>query len=339
MDNPAPCPEILGRLLVIPSMLDVLVEKETIAKFLRAALREVPGVCDTRLSLEIDVYDGNESSEEDSNELSLKEAPARTENGKNLERKFYLETSRRRYGSLIIEVEDLILFNVYAPYIHNIANIIATVMENRVVMEQLLLANKNLQTALNRLEHIAYYDTLTNLPNRHLLNHKLHQSMINAQQEGLRIAVGYLDLDGFKAVNDTYGHAVGDQLLVTVATHMSKALREGDTLARLGGDEFVVVFAEINLPNSQAGKLIFNRLLHAASKPVLVDSHIIQVSASLGVTFYPQPDEIDADQLLRQADRAMYQAKITGKNRCHVFDAQLGNVANWSNSGGSGANT
>lgn len=168
------------------------------------------------------------------------------------------------------------------------------------------------------LEYIAHYDTLTKLPNRALLADRLHQAMAQVQRRNQRLAVVYLDLDGFKTVNDTHGHDVGDHLLVTVATRMKQALREGDTIARLGGDEFVAVL--IDLPDINACEPLLTRLLAAAAQPVHLGGFSLQVSASLGVTLYPQPRETDADQLLRQADQAMYQAKLSGKNRYQLFD-------------------
>lgn len=175
-----------------------------------------------------------------------------------------------------------------------------------------------------QLEHIAHYDLLTRLPNRVLFADRLHQAMIQAARRDQQLAVAYLDLDGFKLVNDQHGHDAGDYLLKIVAERMQGVLREGDTLARVGGDEFVAVL--IDLSERPACEPLLVRLLTAASQPVLLDEQTLQVSASIGVTFYPQteaPEAIDADQLLRQADQAMYQAKLTGKNRYHLFDADL----------------
>ncbi len=171
-----------------------------------------------------------------------------------------------------------------------------------------------------QLEHIAHYDALTTLPNRVLLGDRLHQAMAQVQRTEQRLGVAYLDLDGFKNVNDSHGHEAGDQLLMIVANRMKEALREGDTLARLGGDEFVAVL--FDLSDIEASVPVLSRLLAAVAKPVCVGNQVFQVSASIGVTFYPQADELDADQLLRQADQAMYQAKLAGKNRYHVFDAE-----------------
>ncbi|MGZ8222980.1 MAG: EAL domain-containing protein [Methylobacter sp.] len=171
-----------------------------------------------------------------------------------------------------------------------------------------------------QLEHIAHYDALTNLPNRVLLADRLRQAMTQAQRRGQRLAVAFLDLDGFKVINDSYGHEAGDQLLTIVAARMKQALRDGDTLARLGGDEFVAVL--LDLADIEAGIPMLTRLLTAAAQPLPVGDLLLQVSASIGVTFYPQAEEVDADQLLRQADQAMYQAKLAGKNRHHIFDAE-----------------
>ncbi|MES2879307.1 MAG: EAL domain-containing protein, partial [Pseudomonadota bacterium] len=171
-----------------------------------------------------------------------------------------------------------------------------------------------------QLQHIAHYDALTNLPNRVLLADRLHQAMAQAQRRGQQLAVAFLDLDGFKAINDRHGHDAGDQLLIALAERMKLALREGDTIARLGGDEFVAVL--LDLENVAASIPMLTRLLAAAAEPVHYDELVLQVSASVGVTFYPQADDVDADLLLRQADQAMYQAKLAGKNRYHVFDAE-----------------
>jgi diguanylate cyclase (GGDEF)-like protein/PAS domain S-box-containing protein len=170
-----------------------------------------------------------------------------------------------------------------------------------------------------QLEHIAHYDALTNMPNRVLLADRLKQAMLQVLRREQRLAVVYLDLDGFKAVNDKHGHEAGDHLLMALAARMKAALREGDTLARIGGDEFVAVL--VDLVDATEGMPVLNRLLAAASEPVQWNSEVLQVSASLGVTLYPQDEELDADQLQRQADQAMYQAKISGKNGYHFFDA------------------
>ena len=169
-----------------------------------------------------------------------------------------------------------------------------------------------------QLERIAQYDLLTGLPNRVLLYDRLRQAMAQAHRSGRPMAIACLDLDKFRAVNDRHGHTVGDQLLMAVTHRIGLALHDGDTLARLGGDEFVVVMLE--LASSEDSIPIIDSLLQAASEPVQVGELTLQVSASIGVTYYPQAGDMDGDQLLRQADQAMYQAKLEGKNRYHIFD-------------------
>jgi diguanylate cyclase (GGDEF)-like protein/PAS domain S-box-containing protein len=171
----------------------------------------------------------------------------------------------------------------------------------------------------NQLEHIAHYDALTRLPNRVLLADRLHQAMAQARRRETVLAVAFLDLDGFKAINDNHGHKAGDALLIALSARMKDSLREGDTLARIGGDEFVAVL--VDLSSIEDSVPMLGRLLAAAAEPVHIGELTVQVSASLGVTFYPQAEDIEADQLQRQADQAMYQAKLAGKNRYHVFDA------------------
>lgn len=171
-----------------------------------------------------------------------------------------------------------------------------------------------------RLETIAHYDALTQLPNRVLLGERMQQSLAQAQHSDRMLAVAYLDLDGFKTINDTHGHAMGDRVLQAVARRMNRSLREGCTLSRLGGDEFVILITDLEETHDTTSML--DRLLSAASRPVSVDALQLSLTASMGVTFYPQAHEVSADQLLRQADQAMYQAKVAGKNRYCYFDPE-----------------
>jgi diguanylate cyclase (GGDEF)-like protein/PAS domain S-box-containing protein len=170
-----------------------------------------------------------------------------------------------------------------------------------------------------QLKRIAHYDLLTGLPNRVLFADRLNQAMAQSHRRKQMLAVVYLDLDGFKVVNDRHGHDAGDELLTVLAARMKKALREGDTLARLGGDEFVAVL--LDLPDAEACEPVLARLLEAAGETAQVGDYGLRVSASVGVAFYPQADEMTADQLLRQADQAMYEAKQAGRNRYQFFDA------------------
>ncbi|WP_404419359.1 diguanylate cyclase domain-containing protein [Marinospirillum sp.] len=163
-----------------------------------------------------------------------------------------------------------------------------------------------------QLEHLAHFDALTDLPNRVLFNYRLNQSTAYADRHGTRIAVAYLDLDGFKPVNDIHGHAAGDVVLQEVAKRMQACLRDEDTLARLGGDEFALVLESVQVPEYLDGLL--ERLQAAVSEAVAWKGHSLHVTASIGVTFYPQEPPVDISQLMHQADEAMYTAKQQGKN-------------------------
>ena len=174
-----------------------------------------------------------------------------------------------------------------------------------------------------QLEHIAHYDVLTKLPNRALFADRLSQSIVQTNRRKLSLAVVFLDLDGFKAINDNHGHDIGDELLVTVSRRMEEALREGDTIARFGGDEFIAVL--VDLEKVEDCEPVLDRLLTAASDIISIDQKQLQVSASIGVTIYPQ-DNADTDQLIRHADQAMYIAKQSGKNRYHLFDTAYDNA-------------
>jgi diguanylate cyclase (GGDEF)-like protein len=180
-----------------------------------------------------------------------------------------------------------------------------------------------LNTIKEQLQHQALHDVLTNLPNRVLLADRLSQSMVQSQRHHNLLAVVFLDLDGFKEVNDTYGHDLGDELLIIASLRMKEALREGDSLARIGGDEFVAVLAD--LTTVEDCEPILDRLLLAASESVKVGNVELNISASIGVTLYPQ-DNVSADQLMRHADQAMYVAKESGKNRYHLFDRAEGDA-------------
>ncbi len=170
-----------------------------------------------------------------------------------------------------------------------------------------------------KLRVMAHYDALTGLPNRVLFSDRLQQAMALSRRQGGKLAVVYIDLDEFKPVNDAFGHDAGDQLLIEIASRMRAVLREEDTLARLGGDEFAAIV--INVQQEDALGELLVRLLARAAEPVWVANHSVEVSASIGYTLFPQTDDLDGDQLLRQADQAMYQAKHQGRNRYVGFSA------------------
>lgn len=172
-----------------------------------------------------------------------------------------------------------------------------------------------------QLEHLAYYDSLTGLPNRLLLIDRMRQEMAHIKRHGGYLALLFIDLDGFKAVNDNYGHEIGDQLLIAISKKMQTIIRASDTLVRLGGDEFIVMLTELDHPD-YANIPILN-LLEVCHSTIQIGQLNLQLSASIGVSFYcnqPSCEQDDIDSLIRHADQAMYAAKQAGKNRYHYFD-------------------
>lgn len=165
---------------------------------------------------------------------------------------------------------------------------------------------------------IAYHDILTGLPNRLLVSDRLQQAMAQAERSKRMVAVCYLDLDGFKPVNDTYGHEAGDYLLKVIAKRMQDAVRTNDTVGRFGGDEFVLLLT--NLESIEEYQVIVERLAQAINQPItLNNSAQVTVGASIGISIFPA-DGHDSDKLLRQADQAMYQAKQAGRNQICLFE-------------------
>lgn len=173
----------------------------------------------------------------------------------------------------------------------------------------------------HQLEQMAHFDALTGLPNRRLLHDRMLQLVENCRRKDEKLAVCYLDLDGFKHINDKYGHKAGDALLIEAASRFLKSVRAGDTVARLGGDEFVVLLTDI--ADEDECESVLDRILGYLSSPYTVAGNIeTGVSVTAGITLFPADDK-DPDTLLRHADQAMYSAKRSGKNRYHWFDHNL----------------
>lgn len=158
-------------------------------------------------------------------------------------------------------------------------------------------------------------DFLTGLPNRYLLDDRIQQVIAKASRENARFALMIVDLDRFKPINDTYGHAVGDALLREVAERMVRCVRESDTVARIGGDEFVVLLPTIN--DSQDAKLVAEKIRDALNQAFLIGEISIAISSSLGIALYPEQGT-DADALSRAADSTLYRAKESGRNRVEI---------------------
>jgi diguanylate cyclase (GGDEF)-like protein/PAS domain S-box-containing protein len=164
--------------------------------------------------------------------------------------------------------------------------------------------------------HSAQHDFLTGLPNRVLLNDRIGQAIIMAQRTNKQVAVLFLDLDGFKHINDSLGHPIGDKLLQSVAKRLVRCVRGGDTVSRQGGDEFVVLLSEVQPPELAA--TMATKILAAVAKAHSIDKHELHITTSIGLSAYPD-DGLDAETLIKNADTAMYQAKESGRQGFRFF--------------------
>lgn len=166
------------------------------------------------------------------------------------------------------------------------------------------------------LAHLAHHDVLTDLPNRLLFGERVVNAIVLARRHMRQAALLYLDLDGFKDINDSQGHALGDQLLQSVTRRLVQGVRASDTVCRQGGDEFVILLSEIDGPSDAAGSA--SKLLRALAEPHVIEGHTFSLTASIGIALYPK-DGRDVVALLRSADNAMYQAKGNGRNQYQFF--------------------
>ncbi|MGX4643584.1 bifunctional diguanylate cyclase/phosphodiesterase [Massilia sp. SYSU DXS3249] len=172
-----------------------------------------------------------------------------------------------------------------------------------------------------RIFHMAHHDELTGLPNRNLMHNRIDQAIQNAERHGKSVALAFIDLDGFKLVNDGLGHKAGDELLKVVSERMGGCLRRSDTLARFGGDEFVVLLPDQNGDEHTLAPLL-EKIRVAVTEPVEVAGQVVQVSCSMGVVMYPR-DGMDANALLMNADAAMYRAKDLGSNNFQFYTREM----------------
>ncbi|MCG7200714.1 EAL domain-containing protein [Marinobacter pelagius] len=202
--------------------------------------------------------------------------------------------------------------NGYSPKIASelgpLLQTISQLIERKRLFEEKLNHKENLEKAAN-------FDALTGLPNRRLMTELFERELGEADERQGILSICFIDLDGFKEINDTHGHSVGDAVLKTVADRLKSAVREHDIIARLGGDEFVAIIRDTQEPS------IYRRILEEIRRPIPFRRHVLQLSGSMGVTVYPA-DHSDTDGLLRHADQAMYAAKESGKNQYQVFDLE-----------------
>jgi diguanylate cyclase (GGDEF)-like protein len=174
------------------------------------------------------------------------------------------------------------------------------------------------------LELQAHNDALTGLPNRRLFGERLALTLATAQRRKFTVAMLYIDLDGFKLVNDSLGHSIGDSLLIQVAARFSARVRKSDTLARIGGDEFTVILSSLHA--KEEAMMVGRTLLDTLSECFEIEGHLLTISASIGISLYPE-NAINGSELMQQADSAMYSAKRNGKNQAIYFTTDLGILA------------
>jgi diguanylate cyclase (GGDEF)-like protein len=169
-----------------------------------------------------------------------------------------------------------------------------------------------------RIHHMAHHDPLTGLPNRTLFWAQFNRAIVEARREGRRITATYIDLDNFKQINDSLGHAAGDEVLKTLAKRLCHCIRASDLLVRLGGDEFAVVFS--NPAHEQSGGMVtrLQELRAAISRPIVIEGESVEVTCSMGVAFFPDDGETP-ETLLHRADKALYTAKNGGRDRLQVW--------------------
>ena len=178
------------------------------------------------------------------------------------------------------------------------------------------------QKMIKNIEWQATHDPLTSLPNRILLTDRFDRAIGNAKRSGKQILICMLDLDNFKPINDSYGHGIGDQVIIQVACRLEKLLRSADTVCRLGGDEFVLLLTNLN-SHEEMTKLM-QRIIDSLAEPFIIENHSINISASLGASLYPTSN-VNPDKLIRCADQAMYMAKQAGRNCIRWFDVESEN--------------
>ncbi len=231
----------------------------------------------------------------------------------------YLQTGQSEFMGKVVELQGM----------HKDG----TIFPMEVMMSEVKLGASHLFTVMirdvseqkisqQRIEHLAHYDALTNLPNRSLFFDRLNQSIISAKRNQYSFALLFLDLDGFKQINDTLGHHFGDLLLVKVAERLGVSVRESDTLARLGGDEFTLILNDAHEQDDVA--VVAEKLIESINEPFQLDGHIVNIGVSIGIARYPNDADTKA-LLIVVADRAMYAAKNAGKNT-YKFGVPVGDA-------------
>ncbi len=212
--------------------------------------------------------------------------------------------NRRKNGEIYPEWENIVAIRDDAGSITNYVAIFSDI--------------STLKHAERRFRHLAHHDMLTSLPNRLLFEDRLQQALAQASRQHHMLAVLFIDLDNFKAVNDTQGHSIGDQTICCAAERLTACVRDTDTVARLGGDEFTALLVSIVKPAD--AELVAQKMLEKLAQAMVIDGQELFISASIGIAHYPT-DGAEPETLLHHADTAMCWAKQSGKNTYHVYRA------------------
>jgi diguanylate cyclase (GGDEF)-like protein/PAS domain S-box-containing protein len=210
-----------------------------------------------------------------------------------------------------------------SPLLDKDKNCIGIIEASRDITSHMNIQDE-LREQKNILDHQAHHDALTGLPNRVLFNDRLEQAIQTAKRKKTKFAVLFIDLDHFKEINDSLGHAVGDEILKTISNRLKENVRQEDTISRLGGDEFTVILEDLSL--AQDASIIANKLLHTSEKSMNINDNILYVSSSIGISIYPD-DGTSAQNLLKFADSAMYKAKNEGRNNFQYYDSSMTELA------------
>lgn len=242
------------------------------------------------------------------------------------------ETNEYIYYLALEKVGIIALHRLHRPVNDIIFDVLKPILKRLTISCQASIEHEHLLRAIEArknaeevISHLAFHDELTNLPNRRLFMEMLTKDISRSQRHGFFGAILFLDLNRFKAINDTLGHATGDQLLITIAKILSSIVRKEDAVARLSGDEFVIQFSKIATEKDSGKKvvqLVLDKIHQVFSKPIKAGEHILHVTLSIGVEIYPNGDA-DADDILHHADTAMYQAKAQRTNASFFYDKQL----------------
>lgn len=233
---------------------------------------------------------------------------------------YYYDMTERRKAEAVLRATEVALSKEKVALADHVSKLQQSNQRLEVATDEAHTFAKEIERTRDKLAHMAQHDALTDLPNRNLLYDRLAQAIALAHRQGKKFAVMFLDLDRFKHINDSLGHAVGDQLLESVAKRLMEGLRESDTVCRQGGDEFVLVLTDVEHAEDVGHSA--QKILAALTVPYSIDQHEVRITVSIGISIYPD-DGQDADTLIQNADTAMYHVKGYGRDDYLFFEQKM----------------